>query len=285
MSLTRLLRSDDQIKDLLKTYFDKPRLPPGPEMKAPPKTENYAMIGTAFDYLLRFEVARLNRDKTEKERRGGWIAESAINLIPDPDLQHKAQDMVETARKRRDQYISTGEATGELLRSVIHLARLDPIVRARRGHDRIGSEINPADIDDLHQLLATVPRDEFKAEKRCLLNPDFGSGSMLVGGADADLMIDDTIIDFKTTKKWTVRRRVFDQLLGYYTLMHIDDIRHVDPKPEVNRLSVYFSRHGKMHNYKIQNLIEKEDFSEFRDKFERRCKDRRPPIPGESNSD
>lgn len=214
MSLTSLLRSDDQIRDLFKAFFDKPRLPPGSQMQAPPNTENYAMIGTAFDYLLRFEVARLNSDKTDNERRGGWVAETAAEQISDPELQKEAQDMVEAARERRDEYISTGEVTDSLLRSVIHLARLDPIFRAGRGHDKIGSDIKSGDIEDLRQLLAVVPRDQFKAEKLCLLNPTFGMGSLLVGGADADLVIDDKIIDFKTTKKWSVRRRSFNQLIG-----------------------------------------------------------------------
>jgi len=285
MSLTRLLRSDDQIRDLFKTFFDKPRLPPGPDMQAPPKTENYAMIGTAFDYLLRFEVARLNRHKTNKERRGGWVAESAAEQISNPELQKEARDMVETARERRDQYISTREVTDNLLRSVIHLARLDPIFRAGRGHDWIGSEIKSGDIEDLRQLLAVVPRDQFEAEKRCLLNPTFGTGSMLVGGADADLMIDDRIIDVKTTKNWSVRRRAFNQLLGYYTVHEIDEFEHVDPKAEIRRLSVYFSRHGVMNTYRIRDLIQKDDFEEFKEKFEHQCKERRPSLSRKNESD
>lgn len=278
MSLTSILRSDDQIRDLFKVFFDKPRLPAGPEMKAPPNTENYAMIGTAFDYLLRFEVARLNSDKTDNERRGGWVAEKAAEQISDPELQKEAQDMVESARERRDEYISTGEMTDSLLRSVIHLARLDPIFRARRGHDKIGADINSGDIEDLHQLLAVVPRDQFKSEKLCFLNPTFGMGSLLVGGADGDLVIDDKIIDFKTTKKWSVRRRSFNQLIGYYTLHKIDGVERIEPKPEIRRLCVYFSRHGVMHTYHIQDLVEPDDFEEFMEKFEQRCEARRPPL-------
>ena len=243
------------------------------------------MIGTAFDYLLRFEVARLNSDKTDKERRGGWVAETAAEQISDSELQKEARDMVETARERRDQYILTGEVTDGLLRSVIHLARLDPIFRAGRGHNQIGSEIEPGDIEDLRQLLAAVPRDQFEAEERCLLNPTFGTGSMLVGGADADLIIDDKIIDVKTTKKWSMRRRAFNQLLGYYTLLQIDHIEHIDPKPEIQRLSIYFSRHGVMHTYQIRDLIEKDDFEQFKEKFERRREERRPALPGKNESE
>lgn len=285
MSLTSLLRSDNQIRGLFKMFFDKPRLPPGPDMQAPPKTKNYQMIGTAFDYLLRFEVARLNRDKTDKERRGGWVADSAIDLIRDVELQEEARKMVVTARERRDQYISTGQVTDNLLRSVINLARLDPIFRAGRGHNYIGSEIESGDIEDLRQLLALVPRDQFTAEERCLLNPTFGTGSMLVRGADADLMIDDAIIDVKTTKKWSVRRRMFNQLLGYYTLLQIDKIEHVDPKPKMQRLCIYFSRHGVVHSYQIQDLIGKGDFEEFKEKFETRCEELRPTLPKENESE
>lgn len=279
MSLTRLLRNDDVIRGLFKTYFEKPRLPPGPDMQAPPKTENYAMVGTAFDYLLRFEVARLNGRETRAGRQRRWVAASAVQQIRDPKLQQQAQEMVETARKRRARYVSTGTVTDGLLRSVIELARLDPIFRAGRGHGYIGAAIEPGDIGDLRQLLAIVPRDRFIAKERYLLNPTMGSGTMLVQGADADVIIDDRIIDVKTTKNWTVRRRAFNQLLGYYTLLCIDHIEHEDLASEIEQLTIYFSRHGVMHTYPIGDLIDEARFQEFRERFEKRCNQRCSPVP------
>jgi hypothetical protein len=37
------------------------------------------------------------------------------------------------------------------------------------------------------------------------LNPDFGFASKLVGGADADIVLDSTLIDIKTVKAATLK--------------------------------------------------------------------------------
>jgi len=43
-------------------------------------------------------------------------------------------------------------------------------------------------LDDLEAMLALVKPRLFRAQRRCILNPTFGSASALVGGADADLI-------------------------------------------------------------------------------------------------
>ncbi|MCS3684283.1 hypothetical protein [Salinibacter ruber] len=141
MSLTGLIRHDPKIKSLFKEYFDKPRLPPGPDMKALPLTEDYRLVGTAFDYLLRFKVARLNSDKTSPERKRGWVAEAALDKIEDDNLKEKAEFNVKDAHERRGYYIEDGDVTEGLLESAIRLARLEPIFRAGRGEEYIGDKI------------------------------------------------------------------------------------------------------------------------------------------------
>lgn len=274
MSLTSTLRHDAQFRTLFKAFFDKPRLPSGPEIQAPPQTENYAMIGTAFDYLLRFEVARLNLAKMGVERRCGWIAEIAAQRVINSKIRKKAKEQVKTAREMRDLYISTGEITDDLLRSVINLARLDPIYRAGVGQHLIGADIDSGDIDDLSKLLSIVPKEKFKANNLCLLNPTFGMASHLVGGADADLVADDMIIDVKTTKIWSLKRRSFDQLLGYYTLHAIDGVGGIRPKPSIRRVSIYFSRFGVLHTFNIKDLITRKRFRQFKEEFQQYWKDR-----------
>lgn len=267
MSLTGLIRHVPKVRRLFKEYFDKPRLPPGPDMMAPPLTEDYRLVGTAFDYLLRFKVARLNSDKTSPERKHGWVAEAALDKIKDDELKEKAESNINEARERRDKYIEKGDITEGLLRAAIRLARLEPIFRAGRGEEYIGDEIKNENVEDLRNLIACVPEEEFTAEDHCLLNPTFGTGSFLVGGADADLIVDNSIIDAKTTKRWRSRRRSFNQLAGYYALFKIDDWEHVDSGIEISTLSIYFSRHGVLHNYHVEDLISESQLEEFTDKL------------------
>ena len=101
-------------------------------------------------------------------------------------------------------FLRTGKVTDSLLRSILMLARLDPVYRTGRLFDDI-SEAEYAGIDDdmadLRKLLAVADSsDLFKPKNSVYLNPEFGSGSALVGGADADMILDGTLIDIKTTK-------------------------------------------------------------------------------------
>jgi hypothetical protein len=59
MSLTSSLRIKE-VKEAFASEFEKPKLKLDWKIKVPPGTTNYALVGTAFDYLMRFYLERLN---------------------------------------------------------------------------------------------------------------------------------------------------------------------------------------------------------------------------------
>ena len=61
----------------------------------------------------------------------------------------------------------------------------------------------------------------------------------MAGGADADLIIDDTLIDIKTTKSCSFTQDMYSQLLGYYALSTMDG-RFDD----ITEIGIYFSRYS-----------------------------------------
>lgn len=81
--------------------------------------------------------------------------------------------------------------------------------------------INKDDIKDLMKLIKLVNLNNFKPKNKCFLNSHFGEASNIVGGADADLNIDDTLINVKTTKILKMKREYYDQLIVYSTLHRI----------------------------------------------------------------
>ena len=119
------------------------------------------------------------------------------------------------------------------------------------------------DVDDLRNLLAEVDQDTFTAQETCVLNPTFGDASRLIGGADADLVIDDTLIDIKTTKNLKFSRDEFNQVIGYYVLHRIGGVSGLSKKHEIRKLGIYFSRHGYLHTVNVDEVIDEEKFPAF----------------------
>jgi hypothetical protein len=95
--------------------------------------------------------------------------------------------------------------------------------------------------------------------------------SELVGGADIDLVIDDMMIDVKTTKNLELRREHFNQLIGYYALYRIGGIGAMPRNHEIKRVGIYFSRYGYLHLIKIQDVIDENSFPRFLEWFVERA--------------
>ena len=223
MSLTSLLLNRD-VKDKFASEFFYLKFSFRKSPLAPPLTNHYSLIGTAFDYLLRFYVKRLNPHAVEKQ----WVAESAFKLFISPMdeiVYSKAEQILKEAKSNYAKYLKTGKLTEELLKSSLKLAQLDPF--HRRFLDQAPSWalqlgiIDPLDVKDLKQLIALVEPAVFKTKRRCLLNPTFGKASKMVGGADVDLILDDMMLEVKTTQFPEFKREHFDQLMGYYTLSRL----------------------------------------------------------------
>ena len=60
----------ERLDDILPPIAKLANLP----LKVPPRTSHYALVGTAFDYALRFELQRRNRHAIGRR----WVAEGAL---------------------------------------------------------------------------------------------------------------------------------------------------------------------------------------------------------------
>ena len=257
MSLTSFLDNADVRKEF-SSDFTKPKSRFKKEIVARPLTKNYSLVGTAFDYLLRFYLEYLNPQFVQE---GGWIANLSLLLLSDEHLD-RGTAIVEQAERNLVHFLETGRRSEELLRSALQLASLDPIFRAGLGEENIGV-VDERDIQDLSNLISAVDFQIFKAEEHCLLNPSFGKASLLVGGADADLIIDDTIIEIKTTKSLELTRNHFNQLIGYYILYNLSDVSDGEDPPEIDKLAVYFSRYAYFHVIAVNEIVSDKTFEQF----------------------
>jgi hypothetical protein len=292
MSLTSFLKNQD-VKEKLRQEFQKPRFSMKKDLLAPPLTKRYALVGTAFDYLLRFYVERLNPGAITRK----WVAELSVSHPLSPLLTDvvididsgkisftetkqtkQAQQIIDRAKDAHSRYLSSGEMTDTVIESALLLAQLDPIFRARIVDENLGT-VHKEDLADLRNLISIVDPEAFRAQELCLLNPTFGEGSKLVGGADADLVIDDRLVDIKTTKNLTLQRKDFDQLIGYYVLHAISGVGELEPKAEISQVAIYFSRHACLYTIDLDEVIDRSRFPDFVEWFrERAAEEYGPPA-------
>ena len=181
-----------------------------------------------------------------------------------------AKDTILTARKNYFSFLNNGQINDDLIKSILLLGQLDLIYRPGRISKNFGI-IDNKDVEDLNNLISLIDPKLFKANKLSLLNPTFGKASKLVGGADADLIIDDMIIEIKTIKKFELKRVHFNQLIGYYTLYRISGIDGMPAKDKIKKLGIYFSRYGYLHTFKTEDIINENRFPEFMEWFKERA--------------
>lgn len=284
MSLTSFLENQD-VKKEFKQEFPKLRVRLKKELVAPPLTNNPQLIGTAFDYSMRFYIKHLNPSAVTNK----WVAEKVVAFLikcnsPLAVSDEKMMKMldrigkngdfdyiklakiglgiIKQARNAQSDYMKSGKISDQLLKSSIMLAQLDPFYRVGKIDKNLG-KIDDGDLKDLNQLISVMNPESFKAREICMLNPTFGEASRLVRGADADLVIDDMIIDIKTIRAPILEEEYFHQLIGYYTLYKIGGIDGMPPKNKINRLGIYSSRYGYLHVINIQDIIDENTFPEF----------------------
>lgn len=286
MSLTTFLNNSD-VRAKFSEEFAKPKFSVKKQILAPPVTKHYTLVGTAFDYLLRFYIGHLNLMKAMVRK---WVAESSIKamketremrvwldprkpplLVPiDDNLIAKANKMLSQAKATYSNYIQSGEMNEELMKCTILLAQLDTYFRAGIIGEDFGI-IDDGDVADLQKLISLVNPDSFKVKELCLLNPTFGEASLLIGGADADLIIDNALIDIKTTTQLEFKRDHFNELIGYYTLYKIGGIPSAPVEPKIENLGIYYSRYGELYTFPIAGVISLTKFPSFIEWFKERA--------------
>ena len=265
MSLTSFLKNKD-VKERFALEFPTLKFNLSGELKAQPKTNNYALVGTAFDYLMRFYLKRINPSATTQE----WVAECATELINDRKTSKKVKEILLNAKKSYSDYLKTGELNDELIKYCIYLAQIESIYRAGIIDPKIGTA-DPLDVDDMRNLIKLIDPKEFRC-KTCMLNPTFGEASTLVGGADMDVLIDSTLIDIKTTKYLELNRDHYNQIIGYYILSLIGGIDNAPKGTKVEFVGIYYSRHGLLFKVAINEIVKTCDAKKFITWFKKRAK-------------
>ncbi len=267
MSLTDFLKIKGVSESLLARYpFPSPIIP-DKEMVCPPLSEEFGTCGTAVDYAFRarLEHAFSGKAQIKKEQ---WIAEQLFGRL-DAASRLSIIRYFDEARDEFELFVKNGLMTVGFIRGVCHLARMDEVYRSNRDPKSV-PHLSENLIDDVAQVANSFDLRTFAGGITYELNPEFGSASRMVNGADADLIVNYAdgrvmLVDFKTTKYLKFTQAYWLQLVGYAILRAIEGV-----KPEITHVSIYYARHRELVVGPL-NVRQGEGFDEFVEKFQKQA--------------
>ena len=262
------------VRPVIDSLFPKPDFTLDGDLVAPAQTENYAEMGAAFNYMFTFWLA-VNHDDADIAR---WPTQAGLATIDReyPDYADAAHDCVDRAETALAEFIDTGVVSDALCQGALDLARVEAAYHGddRRAIHLLGrlGEYDEGDIMDLKALYDTIP-EEFSQYDEVVVNPEFGPVEVRIGGVDADVVCDHTLLDIKTTKHLRLDINYWRKLVGYATLAnaaHSMGAQFTDVEttvPELERVGIYFSRHGLLWTVDTDCIYNHEQYPEFKDWF------------------
>lgn len=231
----------------------------GTPLRVPARALEPVIVGTAFDYWLRAWLARTWPSVPRQD--GAWIAETTFNGFPqfweDTPENESLGRRLKQVRELYASYIGGDKSVyREFILGCVFLARLDLVYRANvEVPDFL--KVNRQDAEDLLALadLTRQRRYLFEPRERLIQNPNFGYMSSVVGGADADILLDNHLIDIKVSASARSPRATYQrQLVGYWILAAMEG----SPWP-IERLGVYLARDGILFSMPVGSLLHRVD--------------------------
>lgn len=230
---------------------------------------NSTIVGTAFDYLARWTIAK-NINGMKEDSYSKLIAEHGLKYCEREAKRDKKYNSIQKKYddgiKNVERFVNESSNETDIIKIAIFFAKLENIWRSRIPRFCIDIEklleVEKEVFDDL-VVLVEVFQTKFidsgivTPDSIVVYNPTFGDASYFCGGADADIYIyiDGTLYDFKCTKKERYVWKDVAQILGYYLLDciskdHKDQENDLD-KYEIRRIAFYKARFGEIEYYDV----------------------------------
>lgn len=233
-----------------------------------------SLVGTAFDYLARFQIGQFICDPGVTEDLVAYKAIPKLNRVMDMYIDQKP---VREWKDKIDSFLHDKSASiSSIYTEAFRLSRLEHVFRApiRKEYIQIDDLLHgtpPQEIiQELDGLMGLFEQrflipEIITPESEVIFNPHFGAASFLVEGADADIYIDGTLYDFKTTKKDGYARKDILELMGYYFLNEFairtmsDENGFPYKDMDIMRVSLYKARFGELEYFDVGEKLSTED--------------------------
>ncbi len=217
---------------------------------------NWGFVGAAFDYRMRYFFTVTPPDHFNAAKGAKFSPEIYLLF---KEFSTNLTDFLSLNDPRAR--VLSSESERQLLSYCYVLAIYESLFRARVATNPLfnlpagASTVDQlsmapvAAIDDLYNLTnAAVDTLKNLFVKPIIANPTF-TGSKDVGGADGDLIIENCLVEIKTTKATSLDKEMIYQLLGY-VLLDYDDEYHMD------EIGFYLSRVPALIKFPLEEAIE-----------------------------
>lgn len=279
MSLTTFIKRP-RISKAFDEFASKKRTPPEFKQRkilVPEFKPSYGLAGTAFDYLARMKIIRAFEKTDIAVHRRHWISEDILSRFEgEPEsFRYPILDgdvwiaHLKKAQSAVNQYLCGEGCLSCLMLNVQFMAHADLLARAPGAFE----EFFQPSINIAHELECLLelfdPASLFRPKNSVILNPTFAL-SVNVGGADADLIVDDRLIDFKASKLLAVTKGHLLQLSGYKVLADLGgvDVDGGISKMTINSIGVHFPRYNVLYEIEVEDLFPDGGYDKFKAVFE-----------------
>lgn len=174
-----------------------------------------------------------------------------VRMVPEP---------LHNAGKQITQFIETGMDANSAVSAALLYSGWSP--ESSDGPSTLDMDsFNDELVEEVQGLFNHLRSQEWTTGDCVYLGPNFGRHSCILEG-EADFIVDDMLIDVKTTADGRFTKRHWRQLLAYYILNDIQrelyeaTDRTDEEYPEITTVGVYFARFAELRRIRIENVID-----------------------------
>ncbi|MED3077021.1 MULTISPECIES: hypothetical protein [Bacillus] len=289
MSLTSILKSskerDKEFQSILrkiipkknefKTVSGKTAFTKEYEMLVPYTLTNpyqASLVGTAFDYLARAMIAQVAIGNSEdffkkiNAENGLKIMKSFFkkSILSSFKLNYHYKKSI----KQFQLFINGKNEINELITAACYLAKLEHIFRSglppmnpKKSLFSNPEEVIKKELEDMCRAFQKrfLVTEIVSQKSKVIYNPTFGIASLMVGGADGDIIIDGVLYDFKSGKALGYSWKEVAQLIGYYFLNEISVTLNSSEWSDaykdlkIKKVAIYKARYGEVEYFDLAN--------------------------------
>lgn len=304
---TELIKIDEVRQEIDSTYPN-----PGSDAEGELEAENsgysHKLIGSSFEFLCRLQLYRECREVViphpryrGKNRWGGneipptpvtvfdgmrW--EDYNDISSKEEWEEMKEDLPvwkrpwsavkwtenEELSKLAAQYVETGMNTEGVVKAALLNAGWKP---SENVHSWINRDAFEEDLlEEMEGLFSLLREQDWTSGDVVFEKPTFGEHRYILLG-EGDFIVDDLLLDIKTTQNRSFTNLFWRQLLIYYVLSDIQRILcDVDGRtygnesfeekyPKIKRVGIYFARFGELKTVDLEEVIDdQERYEEFR---------------------